>query len=541
MERNQRTRNPVSGWIFAGILVGAAAASAQVGLTGRVLSTKSGKVLDSVIVRLTSSRMVTYSDKAGLYSLGSSVGIDPRVVSTAPRFDISAGGLWLRGARGSTTTVSLRDLQGRPLGASSFAPSSSEAGIDLTGLLPREPGIRNLVLQVHGGGVAGPSSRLLTLSKGRVLAMSEATSGSDRTLSEDAMPAGRSLAAGDTLHLWKPGFKAKRIILSKLVDNLADISLDTLTATQTAPAPLFKDPPYDGASDPTIVWVDQDKAWWIFYTARRVKNCTGVCSGVSWVFGSNYGIASSYDGGASWQYRGVAKLTGKKDLNWDGNQNTFWAPEVVYDAPTKTYHMYASITPGILTDWNEGAAVIVHLSAKDPLNGWAYDQIPYKVIHKGIDPVVRKLGDGRNTMWGKNGDLLQSTDYVNWTNVGSAPTGGEGPYVFFWKGYYWMFRDPTSATPTGLWVKRSTDGRTWTSQGALILSETNGTRLGDNTDGKHPSVVLQGDKGYVVYFSEGGNDGTCLQVAELNVANGILSANRGPGFEFLLRQVPEYR
>jgi hypothetical protein len=75
----------------------------------------------------------------------------------------------------------------------------------------------------------------------------------------------------------------------------------------------------------------------------------------------------------------------------------------------------------------------------------------------------------------------------------------------------------------------------------MILSETNSTRLGDNVDGKHPSVVVQGDRAFIIYFTEGGNDGTCLQAAELKAQNGVLTADRSSRFEFLLRQVSEYR
>ena len=34
-------------------------------------------------------------------------------------------------------------------------------------------------------------------------------------------------------------------------------------------APLFRDPIYDGAADPSIIWNSMEKTWWIFYTNRR--------------------------------------------------------------------------------------------------------------------------------------------------------------------------------------------------------------------------------------------------------------------------------
>ncbi len=31
------------------------------------------------------------------------------------------------------------------------------------------------------------------------------------------------------------------------------------------PAPLFRDPVFDGAADPSLIWNDQERAWWVFY------------------------------------------------------------------------------------------------------------------------------------------------------------------------------------------------------------------------------------------------------------------------------------
>ena len=44
----------------------------------------------------------------------------------------------------------------------------------------------------------------------------------------------------------------------------------------TPNAPLFRDPIYDGAADPTIIWNPKEKAWWIFYTNRRAS-ATKIC------------------------------------------------------------------------------------------------------------------------------------------------------------------------------------------------------------------------------------------------------------------------
>jgi hypothetical protein len=60
-----------------------------------------------------------------------------------------------------------------------------------------------------------------------------------------------------------------------------------------ADKPLFRDPVYDGAADPAIIWNQKEKEWFIFYTNRRAnaKDATGV----TWVHGTRIGIAESSD------------------------------------------------------------------------------------------------------------------------------------------------------------------------------------------------------------------------------------------------------
>ncbi|MEZ4836778.1 MAG: DUF6713 family protein [Caldilineaceae bacterium] len=36
-------------------------------------------------------------------------------------------------------------------------------------------------------------------------------------------------------------------------------------------APLFRDPIYDGAADPTVIWNRQEQCWWLLYTNRRAN------------------------------------------------------------------------------------------------------------------------------------------------------------------------------------------------------------------------------------------------------------------------------
>lgn len=39
-------------------------------------------------------------------------------------------------------------------------------------------------------------------------------------------------------------------------------------------APLFRDPIHDGAADPMVIYNEQEKAWYMFYTNRRANVST---------------------------------------------------------------------------------------------------------------------------------------------------------------------------------------------------------------------------------------------------------------------------
>src|SRR5262245_66013302 len=76
---------------------------------------------------------------------------------------------------------------------------------------------------------------------------------------------------------------------------------------EVAAKTLFRDPVYDGAADPTVIWNQAEKKWFMFYTNRRANLTNGV-DGVTWVHGTKIGIAESSDGGATWKYRGTADI-----------------------------------------------------------------------------------------------------------------------------------------------------------------------------------------------------------------------------------------
>src|ERR1051326_8522433 len=61
-----------------------------------------------------------------------------------------------------------------------------------------------------------------------------------------------------------------------------------------APKPLFRDPVYDGAADPSIIYDRAGKKWLMFYTNRRAN--VPDLTAVTWVHGTPIGIAESLDG-----------------------------------------------------------------------------------------------------------------------------------------------------------------------------------------------------------------------------------------------------
>ena len=131
------------------------------------------------------------------------------------------------------------------------------------------------------------------------------------------------------------------------------------TPGQVAAKPLYRDPVYDGAADPTIVWNPLVRKWWMYYTDRRAN--VPALSGVTWVHGTPIGIAESADGGAHWRFVGMAQF----DLpdSYGGTNATCWAPDLTR-APDGTWQMFLTVVPGIFEDWNHPRD-IVQLTSTD--------------------------------------------------------------------------------------------------------------------------------------------------------------------------------
>lgn len=293
-----------------------------------------------------------------------------------------------------------------------------------------------------------------------------------------------------------------------------------------AAKPLYRDPVYDGAADPVVIWNREEKRWFMFYTNRRA-NAPGL-DGVTWVHGTRIGIAESLDGGATWQYRDTCAIPRKlKD-------DTHWAPEVIWY--NGLYHMYLTYVPGIFKDWNHPREII-HLTSSNLIN-WHYESTLNLATKKVIDACVMQLPDGTWRMWYNNETdhksiyYADSKDLYNWEDKGKAvhDQPGEGPKVFQWKNKYWMVTDVWH----GLALYTSEDLIAWQRIPGNLL-EIPGTGKDDQAEGHHCDVVVNNGRAYMFYFthpgrgaSAEGNDTrrSSIQVVELKYKNGRIVCDR---------------
>jgi hypothetical protein len=297
---------------------------------------------------------------------------------------------------------------------------------------------------------------------------------------------------------------------------------------RTPPAPLYRDPVFDGAADPSLIWNDKERAWWIFYTNRRA-NAPDAQDGVRWCHGTDIGIASSKDGCLTWTYRGTAQ-----GLEFEEGRNTFWAPCLVEHG--RVYHMYAAYVRGVPADWS-GDRHIVHYTSKD-LVDWTFKGIVPLSSESVIDAFVHAKPTGGWRMWykdeadGSHIYAADSEDLSTWTVAGPviADKAQEGAAVFWWRGSYWMLVDRWQ----GMGVLKSPDLVRWTEQARGILGVP-GRRPDDGDIGRHGEVVVQGPAAYIFYFThpfgpkahlEPGKHRSALQVARLELRDGRLTCDR---------------
>ncbi len=283
-------------------------------------------------------------------------------------------------------------------------------------------------------------------------------------------------------------------------------------AGRIAPRPLYRDPPFDAPTDPVLCFNAEQNKWFMYYTARRATATNA--PGVTWVHGSNIGMAESGDGGATWTYRGTADIRYGKEAH--PNDYTYWAPEVIW--VKGTYHMYLTYVPGIFTDWNHPRE-IVHLTSQVGVKWETVAKVELQ-SDRTIDPCVMQIPNGTWRMWYKDErqakplSYADSPDLYQWEPKGNAVSefSGEGPKVFHWQNKYWLIAD---CWRNGMRVWSSDDCTEWKLQDETLV-------------GSHGDVVVSGGRAWWFYFGgpqfAGGprQRTTAINVLELSVVDGKL-------------------
>jgi len=299
-----------------------------------------------------------------------------------------------------------------------------------------------------------------------------------------------------------------------------------------APAPLFDDPVFHGASDPFVIWNPEQGQWYMYYTQRRATLPNP--KGVNWVHGSAIGIATSKDG-LDWKYQGTCR--GDHDLSEPLKAEglgpepgvTWWAPGFVYE--DGILHMFVTRVDGVYPSWT-GKRNILHFTSDDWVT-WKYINTCKLNSDRVIDAMVYKIGATWQMVYkdeaaGSHTYRSESKDLVEWSNAQLTDRDGsqEAPWVFQWKDAYWLIVDAR-----GLRIYKSPNGIDQWEYNTTVLAESDGTRPKDDNEGHHPGIVLQSapdgtEQCLIFYFTHQGNQ-TVMQLAELELgAEGKVICNR---------------
>jgi hypothetical protein len=288
-------------------------------------------------------------------------------------------------------------------------------------------------------------------------------------------------------------------------------------AVRTPATPLYRDPVYDGAADPTVV-VDDEGIWWMLYTQRRADH-PDPGPGVAWVHGSRVGVARSDDGFA-WTYVGTLEPTADGLELASGPQpgradRTHWAPELV--RADDGWRMYLTEIDGIPDRWEGHERRIVEYRSDDLRRFRRRGPVDLG-SDRVIDAAVARVGDCWR-MWFKDeaaGSVTRaavSDDLESWRQDGIAIGGRphEGPHVFPLGGWYWMIVDEWR----GIAVYRSRDAVHWRRQGGadeVILGESD--EVARVQVGRHGMVLVRGDAGVLFFFTHPAWDGVEIADAD---------------------------
>lgn len=266
---------------------------------------------------------------------------------------------------------------------------------------------------------------------------------------------------------------------------------------------LYRDPIYDGATDPTVVIADGQ--WWMFYTQRRATH-PDPGPGVAWVHGSRVGVATS-DDGVTWEYAGtLAQRPGGLTLTAgappDRVQHTHWAPEVIFDG--HLWRMYLTEIDGVHERWEGVARRIVEYTSQD-LTRWQRLGALKLASDRVIDAAVARTPDQLWRLWYKDeaqGSITQvaaSADLESWELEGVAVggRGHEGAAAFTLGDYWWLIVDEWR----GMAIYRSDDARTWQRQGGVDEVILGPGTLPGVGPGHHGNVVNDGKQLWFYFFN----------------------------------------
>ncbi len=340
---------------------------------------------------------------------------------------------------------------------------------------------------------------------------------------------------GDNVHTTYDGAILNGNTIVKAISKLEDCNLKDYIVKNTidndpkvASKPLYRDPVYDGAADPVIIWSKAEQKWLMFYTNRRAN--LKETNGVDWVHGTPISIAESSDNGLTWTYKCEA------NIQYGDKEVTYWAPDIIEN--DGIYHMYLTTVPGIFTDWSHPRHII-HLTSKNLID-WNFESKLTLASDKVIDAEVIKAPNGKWRMYYNNERhnksiyYAESDDLYNWTDKGLAvgKKRGEGPVVFFWQNQYYMIVDSWN----GLTVYSSKTMDNWHLQEKTILGSP-GTGKDDQVKGGHADVIVNNGRAYIFYFTHPGRTPglkedsyetrrSSIQLGELKLKDGKINCNR---------------
>jgi len=302
-----------------------------------------------------------------------------------------------------------------------------------------------------------------------------------------------------------------------------------------APAPLFDDPVFHGASDPFVIWNPVKRQWFMYYTQRRATLANP--NGVDWVHGSAIGIATSTDG-TDWKYLGTCQ--GDHDLSEPLKGNglgpepgvTWWAPCFVYEG--NTFHMFVTEVDGVYTRWM-GNRNILHFASDDGVT-WKFINTCALNSNRVIDPTVYRTNDTwymvyKDEAAGSHTYLSRSKDMLQWTDPVQADSDGsqEAPFVFHWRDSWWLIVDALGSK--GLRIYKSPNGIDHWVFNNTVLAAADGTRPRDHAVGHHPGMVIQpgpdGKEQCLLFYFTHQRSQTVILLAELELgADGKVFCNR---------------